>query len=76
MSEEGELRFQTFDNAQPLRDYPIKRRPDDNIVGTPQSPAMNYYTVYTTRNECSGEIKQKTYTTTVSTSSPKVGQCR
>jgi hypothetical protein len=33
MSEEGELRFQSFDNAQPLRDYPIKRRPDDNIVG-------------------------------------------
>ena len=47
-----------------------------NIVGTPQNPAMNYYTVYTTKNDCTGEIKQKTYTTTVSTSSPKVGQCR
>jgi hypothetical protein len=47
-----------------------------NIVGTPQNPAINYYTVYTTKNDCTGEIKQKTYTTTVSTSSPKVGQCR
>ena len=32
-SEEGELRFTSMDNLHPLRDYPIKRRPDDSIVG-------------------------------------------
>lgn len=32
-TEEGELRFTTMDNVHPLRDYPIKRRPDDSIVG-------------------------------------------
>jgi hypothetical protein len=33
VTEEGELRFNVQDNLMPLRDYPIKRRPDDDITG-------------------------------------------
>jgi hypothetical protein len=33
VTEEGELRFQTSDSAKPNRDYPIKKRPDDDITG-------------------------------------------
>jgi hypothetical protein len=47
-----------------------------NVVGTPQSPAMNYYTVYTTINDCTDIQKQKNHTTTVASSIPKIGQCR
>lgn len=47
-----------------------------NIVGTPQNPAINYYTVYTTINDCTGIQRQKDFTTTNNALSPKVGQCR
>ena len=47
-----------------------------NIVGTPQNPAINYYTVYTTINDCTGIQRQKNFTTTNNAQSPKVGQCR
>lgn len=47
-----------------------------NIVGTPQNPAMNYYTVYTTINDCTGVQRQKDFTTTNNSLSPKVGDCR
>ncbi len=33
VNEEGELRFNTVDNVVPLRDYPLKKRPDDDITG-------------------------------------------
>jgi hypothetical protein len=33
VTEEGELRFQSLDNVMPLRDYPLKKRPDDDISG-------------------------------------------
>ena len=33
VTEEGELRLQTSDSAKPNRDYPIKKRPDDDIAG-------------------------------------------
>ena len=45
-----------------------------NIVGTPQNPAINYYTVYTTINDCTGIQRQKNFTTTNNAQSPKVGQ--
>lgn len=47
-----------------------------NVVGTPQNPAMNYYSVYTTINVCTQVQRQKTFTTTISSQSPQVGQCR
>ena len=47
-----------------------------NIVGTPQNPAINYYTVYTTINDCTGIQRQKNFTTTNNAQSPKVGECR
>jgi hypothetical protein len=47
-----------------------------NIVGTPQNPAINYYTVYITINDCTGIQRQKDFTTTNNAQSPKVGQCR
>lgn len=47
-----------------------------NVVGTPQNPAMNYYSVYTTINVCTQIQRQKTFTTTVSSQSPQLGQCR
>jgi hypothetical protein len=46
------------------------------IVGTPENPALNYYTAYTTINDCTGIQKQKNYTTTNNSLSPKIGQCR
>lgn len=47
-----------------------------NVIGTPQNPAMNYYSVYTTINVCTQIQRQKTFTTTVSSQSPQLGQCR
>jgi hypothetical protein len=47
-----------------------------NVVGTPESPAMNFYTVYITINDCTGVQRQKNHTTTVASSIPKIGQCR
>lgn len=47
-----------------------------NVVGTPQNPAMNYYSVYTTINVCTQVQRQKTFTTTVPSQSPQLGQCR
>lgn len=47
-----------------------------NIVGTPQNPALNYYTVYTTINDCTGVQRQKTHSTTNSNDIPSVGDCR
>ena len=47
-----------------------------NVVGTPQNPAINYYSVYTTINVCTQIQRQKNFTTTVSSQSPQIGQCR
>lgn len=47
-----------------------------NVVGTPQNPALNYYTVYTTINDCTGVQRQKTHSTTNSNDIPSVGDCR
>jgi hypothetical protein len=47
-----------------------------NVIGTPQNPAINYYSVYTTINVCTQIQRQKTFTTTISTQSPQIGQCR
>jgi hypothetical protein len=47
-----------------------------NVVGTPQNPAMNYYSVYTTINVCTQIQRQKTFTTTIQSLSPKLGECR
>jgi len=47
-----------------------------NVVGTPQNPAIQYHTVYTTINECTHIQKSKTYDTTNSSLVPQIGQCR
>jgi hypothetical protein len=47
-----------------------------NVVGTPQNPAMNYYTAYTTINDCTGVQRERNHTTTISSQIPKVGECR
>jgi hypothetical protein len=47
-----------------------------NVVGTPQNPSMNYYSVYTTINVCTQIQRQKKFTTTISSQSPQSGQCR
>jgi hypothetical protein len=47
-----------------------------NVVGTPQNPAMNYYSVYTTINDCSQMQREKTFNTTNPSQSPQLGQCR
>jgi hypothetical protein len=47
-----------------------------NVVGTPQSPALNYATYYITINDCTGVQKERTHTTTVSSEIPKIGQCK
>lgn len=47
-----------------------------NVIGTPQNPAMNYYSVYTTINVCTQIQRQKTFNTTISSQSPQIGQCR
>lgn len=46
------------------------------VVGTPQNPALNYYSVYITINDCTQVQKRKEYTTTNPDLSPKVNQCR
>ena len=47
-----------------------------NVVGTPQQPALQYHSVYTTINECTHIQKSKTYDTTDATLIPTKGQCR
>jgi hypothetical protein len=47
-----------------------------NVVGTPQNPAINYHTVYTTINECTHIQRSKTYDTTDPSLIPQIGQCR
>jgi hypothetical protein len=47
-----------------------------NVLGTPQNPAITYYTTYTTINECSNIQKQKTFSTTNSSLIPQIGECR
>lgn len=46
------------------------------IVGTPQNPALNYYSVYITINDCTQIQRQKTFTTTNPNLSPKLNECR
>ena len=46
------------------------------IVGTPQNPAISYYSVYTTINDCTQIQRQKNYTTTDPSTSPQLNQCR
>lgn len=47
-----------------------------NVLGTPQNPAITYYTTYTTINECSNVQKQKTFSTTDASLIPEIGECR
>jgi len=47
-----------------------------NVVGTPESPAINYHTIYTTINDCTGIQRQKNHTSTSYPSRPQLGQCR
>jgi hypothetical protein len=47
-----------------------------NVVGTPQNPAMNYYTAYTTINDCTGVQRERNHTTTIASQIPKIGECR
>ena len=47
-----------------------------NIIGTPQNPATNYYSTYTTINDCTQIQREKTFNTTNPSLSPQVGQCR
>ena len=47
-----------------------------NVVGTPQNPAIQYNTVYTTINECTQIQKSKTFNTTDPNLIPQIGQCR
>jgi hypothetical protein len=47
-----------------------------NVVGTPQNPAVNYHSVYTTINECTQIQKQKTFDTTNQSLIPQINQCR
>ena len=54
----------------------VVERTTFNVVGTPQNPAINYHTVYTTINECTNIQKTKTYDTTNSALIPQLGQCR
>ena len=46
------------------------------VVGTPQNPALNYYSVYITINDCTQIQRQKTFTTTNPNLSPKLNECR
>lgn len=46
------------------------------VVGTPQNPALNYYSVYTTINDCTQVQRRKEYTTTNPDLSPKLNECR
>jgi len=47
-----------------------------NIIGTPQNPAITYYSVYTTINVCTQVQRQKTHSTLFTSEIPKVNQCR
>jgi hypothetical protein len=47
-----------------------------NVVGTPENPAINFATSYTTINDCTDVQREKNHTTTVASEIPKIGQCR
>ena len=47
-----------------------------SIIGTPQNPATNYYSIYTTINDCTQIQREKTFTTINPNLSPQLGQCR
>ena len=47
-----------------------------NVVGTPQNPALNYYSVYTTINDCTQIQREKTHNTTNPDLVPKIGDCK
>lgn len=67
------------EEEEPPKDCNCDRVVDLNtftFVGTPENPALNYYTTYTTINDCTGVQKQKEHTTTNNAFSPKIGQCR
>jgi hypothetical protein len=46
------------------------------VVGTPQNPALNYHTIYTTINDCTQVQKQKEYNTTNPVFTPRLNECR
>jgi hypothetical protein len=47
-----------------------------NVVGTPENPAIVYYSRYTTINDCTQIQREKTYNTINPALSPQLGQCR
>lgn len=47
-----------------------------NVVGNAQSPALKYYSNYTTINDCTQIQRSKTSNTTNFSLIPKKGQCK
>jgi hypothetical protein len=47
-----------------------------NVVGTPQNPALNYHSVYTTINDCTQIQREKTHNTTNPNLVPRLGDCK
>jgi hypothetical protein len=47
-----------------------------NVVGTPQNPATNYHSVYTTINDCTQIQREKTHNTINPDLVPKIGDCK
>ena len=47
-----------------------------NIIGNPQNPAISYYSVYTTINDCTQVQIEKNYTNTDQSLIPQINKCR
>jgi hypothetical protein len=47
-----------------------------SVVGTPENPATNYYSVYTTINDCTQIQREKTHNTINPDLVPKIGDCK
>jgi hypothetical protein len=47
-----------------------------NVVGTPQNPITNFYSIITTVNDCTQIQRQKSSNTTIQSQIPKVGDCK
>jgi hypothetical protein len=47
-----------------------------NVIGTPQNPATNYHSVYTTINDCTQIQREKTFNTTNPNLVPRLGDCK
>ena len=66
-------------NSEPIKDCncnKVVQVSTFNIPGTVQNPAISYYSVYTTINECTGIQAQGNSTTTNINAVPQIGQCK